>query len=580
MKKSIFLTVLLFALITYESTAQCSNAGNGYLAGYYLGFSSPGGNLPFATNGTPQMTLTTSGDLSISGGTNGYMINGNYVLWTGGNTSNILVGENTGTPSGPNNTLVGAGAGNGLTGTGAENTFIGASADAAASSGSFNTAIGYQALGNNSASVNTAIGYQALLNNSTGTYNNAYGYQALHSNTLLNGNTAMGDSALYKLNSMTSSYNSGDVAIGNQALYNTNPAAGAGGGTHNTAVGEYSILNSMNGIGNTAEGYNALFANANGSSNTAIGNYSGVNSAGSYNTFLGDSAGYFLAGTYTNVVCLGYNSGPPSAALYNPDRIYLGNQTMMYVEYDAAIFTQWSDRRIKDDIQANVPGLAFINKITPVTFHYDIHKENEVMGVQDNNTSGEKAGVEKITQSGFIAQQVDSAAQACGYDFSGIVRPNGPNGLYGVGYTEFIMPLVKSVQELSAKNDSLVHAMQNLQACINQICGATGSNSPGNTPASEQTIALSSTNAPMLYQNSPNPFNTGTKINYYLPQGSMGASIVFYDSYGNPIKTVQLSETGNGTLTITADNLSNGIYSYSLIVNSTVMDTKRMVLQK
>jgi hypothetical protein len=77
-----------------------------------------------------------------------------------------------------------------------------------------------------------------------------------------------------------------------------------------------------------------------------------------------------------------------------------------------------------------------------------------------------------------------------------------------------------------------------------------------------------------------NPSNTATKINYHLPVGKPGASIVFYDTYGNKIKTVELSQTGNGTLNVTPDNLTSGIYSYSLVVNGNVVDTKRMILQK
>jgi trimeric autotransporter adhesin len=206
-------------------------------------------------------------------------------------------------------------------------------------------------------------------------------------------------------------------------------------------------------------------------------------------------------------------------------------------------------------------------------------------GVKDDKDGQRKYDAEKATQSGFIAQQVDSAAQACGYDFNGVSHPGTPGGLYALGYTDFVVPLVKAVQELSAKNDSLTTVLQNIQTCLNQICSGTGNNFPGNTdgnstPVSEQNITLGSADAPLLYQNSPNPFSTGTKINYYLPEGTVGAVIVFYDSYGNQIRTLQISQTGNGTLNITPDNLTNGIYSYSLMVNSRLIDTKRMVLQK
>ncbi len=112
--------------------------------------------------------------------------------------------------------------------------------------------------------------------------------------------------------------------------------------------------------------------------------------------------------------------------------------------------------------------------------------------------------------------------------------------------------------------------------------GGSGNSGDSNaTILNTQDVTLSAlANAPLLYQNIPNPFSTGTKINYFLPVSTQGASIVFYDSYGNKIKTVELSQTGNGTLNVTPDNLTSGIYSYSLVVNGNVVDTKRMILQK
>lgn len=543
--KILILTVLLCGFIIQRNYAQCSVTNNTYTVTAFLGWNSPSGSLPFETNGNVYMTLSSGGYLGIGtaspahlldvcggdidvntscSGNYGYMIGGSHVLWVGSGTGNTMVGETPSNPSGSYNTLLGFQAGDVLS-SGGQNTFIGVQAGD----------------GTLASSDNTATGFQAFYSNSNqGFFNTADGYQALY-NTLASNNTG----------------------IGNQALYNNNT-----------------------GIDNTAIGSSATYTTTTASAITAVGNYAGYKNIASYNTFLGDSAGINLTvNTYTNVVCLGYLSGPP-ASQYSSDCVYLGNTSTAHIEYDHAIFTQWSDRRVKDNIQANVPGLAFITKITPVTFNYDIAKENEVMGIKNNNTSGEKQEVEKITQSGFIAQQVDSAAQACGYDFSGVVKPTTPGGLYGLGYMEFVVPLVKSVQELNTKNeslnskvDSLTNIIQNMQTCLNQICGATGANN--GAPASVQTIALSNTNAPLLYQNTPNPFGTGgTKINYYLPEGTMGATLVFYDTYGNPIKTVQLSQTGNGTLNITSDNLSSGIYSYSLIVNSNIIDTKKMMLQK
>ena len=67
--------------------------------------------------------------------------------------------------------------------------------------GSSNTAIGTQALLNNTADNNTAVGYQALFSNTTGIYNTAVEFQALYSQTEGQFDTAFGAQALYSYNS-------------------------------------------------------------------------------------------------------------------------------------------------------------------------------------------------------------------------------------------------------------------------------------------------------------------------------------------------------------------------------------------
>jgi hypothetical protein len=125
--------------------------------------------------------------------------------------------------------------------------------------------------------------------------------------------------------------------------------------------------------------------------------------------------------------------------------------------------TAYSDRRIKDSIKENIPGLAFISRLRPVTYHLNLHKENQILGVKEGTDYPGKYDVEKITQSGFIAQEVDEAAKACGYDFSGVSKPTTSNELYALSYTTFVVPVVKAIQELKAENDSLKLA-NNIQA--------------------------------------------------------------------------------------------------------------------
>jgi hypothetical protein len=57
---------------------------------------------------------------------------------------------------------------------------------------------------------------------------------------------------------------------------------------------------------------------------------------------------------------------------------------------------------------------------------------------------------------GFIAQEVKTALDTHGItDFSGWVEHEGNGNQQGISYEMFVMPLVKAVQELSAKNDAL-----------------------------------------------------------------------------------------------------------------------------
>ena len=55
------------------------------------------------------------------------------------------------------------------------------------------------------------------------------------------------------------------------------------------------------------------------------------------------------------------------------------------------------------------------------------------------------------------------------------------------------------------------------------------------------------------------------------------AIIVFFDECGNKLKEFKVAEKGMGQLNVSATNLAAGMYSYSLIVNGKVVDTKKMI---
>ena len=122
---------------------------------------------------------------------------------------------------------------------------------------------------------------------------------------------------------------------------------------------------------------------------------------------------------------------------------------------------------MKRNIKQNVPGLAFINKLQPITYNLDLDAIDQITQPQP---AKDKAGnaikpnqqeldartaKEQIVYTGFAAQDVEKAAKSLNYDFSGVDAAKNDKSLYGLRYAEFVVPLVKAVQELSSQNDSL-----------------------------------------------------------------------------------------------------------------------------
>jgi hypothetical protein len=130
------------------------------------------------------------------------------------------------------------------------------------------------------------------------------------------------------------------------------------------------------------------------------------------------------------------------------NQVRIGNASMSSIGGQVN-WTALSDERTKTNFREDVPGLAFIMKLKPLTYQYDVDKENELMGMNKAATAqyASQYDIQKMRFSGFRAQEVEKAAREIGYSFSGVDKPQDPNGLYGLRYAEFTVPLVKAVQE-------------------------------------------------------------------------------------------------------------------------------------
>lgn len=294
--------------------------------------------------------------------------------------------------------------------------------------------------GNGNVSTCTSIGINAMTAVNTGASNTANGYGSLQSNTSGYENTAMGVGALQS--NTTGYYN---IAIGSGSQ-NTST-----GTNTNTSIGNYSLFNANTGNQNTAIGYSALQNNSSGASNTAIGH-----GALSTNT------------TFSNVSSLGYNT-----AVTASNQVQLGNSATTTYVYGTV--QNRSDLRDKAEVRDTVLGLDFINELRPVDYKWDIrddYKTEAPFQLNENSTEEEintynlwleSVKLDNLTHNGthtrsrfhhgLIAQEVKDVIQASGVDFGGFQdhNINGGEDVLSIGYDELIAPMIKAIQELTAR---------------------------------------------------------------------------------------------------------------------------------
>ena len=362
---------------------------------------------------------------------------GYQTLWSNAGALNTAVGANTlrANSNGGYNSAVGASALNANT-SGSNNSAVGYVALRMNTSGAFNTATGSYALyANTLGSGNTAHGYAAMRYNTLGEENSAFGREALYSNTTGGQNTAIGRNALY-----SNAIGTENSALGYNALYyNTS-------GLRNTAVGSQALNANSSGGSNFAGGFRTLYVNTSGSWNTALGNAAlDANTTGFENTGIGNAAGP-LTGALVNTTALGSGAAP-----WASNMVRVGGNMVTSIGGQVN-WTTVSDARFKKDVRQDVHGLDFVMKLKPVTYHYDIG------GLREHNGTAERdrrlglperdlAEQEAIRYTGFLAQEVEQAARETGYTFSGVEKPANEQGTYGLRYAEFVVPLVKAVQE-------------------------------------------------------------------------------------------------------------------------------------
>lgn len=452
---------------------------------------------------------------------------------------------------------------------------------------------------------NIGIGHSSLFSNTTGVQNVALGQNALYSITTSNANTAVGDHALFL------STGSGNTAIGTQAMGDnrtgeSNVAVGLNAlfgnqtGNSNVAVGIAALGNGLKGNFNSAFGEAALVQDSTGSQNVGIGYSAGFNNfRGDRNVFIGGEAD-MTGADFENSIAIGH-----AAKTTASNSAVIGNAAIGSI----GGYTNWSnlsDGRFKKEVNEEVYGLDFILQLRPINYKLDAVKLDNFLNPpkQSKSRFQEHLPTDKTKhiaalkqksakiQTGFIAQEVEVAAKKSKFQFSGIVKPLNDKGHYSLRYAEFVVPLVKAVQEqqtiietIKSNNkdqkeqiDDLENRLQEQQREIEALKELMNKMIVDKKSTSTTTIyELSSAT---LAQNHPNPFNQYTSISYFIPNLVNNAVIQITNNSGQVIETLPIKQKGEGQVTLSTKALQNGTYHYSLILDGKISHTKKMLLSK
>jgi len=288
-----------------------------------------------------------------------------------------------------------------------------------------------------------------------------------------------------------------------------------------------------------------VYGEANGTNNTGF-------NAGIYGIALPSNAGP--------------GCGPNYAGYFNGDVVRIGNDN----------FT--SDAILKQNIDTITNALAVIKLLKPRKFDY-------------KQSTYPQMALPGGKQFGLIAQDVQLVLPEIVNQAKHPQTSIGSTTYAAVSYStveyqQLIPILIRAVQQLENKlhvADS-VNAVQNNQltalsnsinaCCSNSTVRLTGIS--GGT-ITQQNVNLSDADVIVLNQNTPNPFAEQTTITYNVPAKYKFAQIIFKTIEGKIIRTVDVTTKGQGQLNVFANDLSAGLYLYTLIVYGQVIDSKKMV---
>lgn len=261
---------------------------------------------------------------------------------------------------------------------------------------------------------------------------------------------------------------------------------------------------------------------------------------------------------------IGIGTGSPTARLHvNGDA----------VKPNGGSWKAPSDARLKNILGNYEKGIDAVLKLNPVLYKYNgkggiSDTETEYVGLiaQEFRKVAPKA-ISKYSYTEEIFQEEDMT-----------FKKGATEEYLAIDPSEIIYMLVNAAKEQQSVIEGQKVELETLKETVAKLA-EKGVSTSG---ASEISVLLEGkgTEKALLTQNTPNPFTSSTRIEYFIPTDSRNARMSFRDMTGKEIKRVDITNDGIGTIELTAKDLAAGIYSYVLYVNGSIAASKKMILKK
>lgn len=291
-----------------------------------------------------------------------------------------------------------------------------------------------------------------------------------------------------------------------------------------------------------------------------------VNLSGGFGIGSGTSSGNLpLSSQFTNYIDFFISNTTGNVGIFSTSPSYKLHVNGTAGKPGGGSWTNASDLRLKQDVEAFTDGLEVLQKINPVWYRY-------------NGKAGMPTDEKYV---GIIAQDMQKAAP---YTIGTFTHEdeNGNTATYldydSSAVTYITINAIKEQQQLIATQQQHIETLQEELETLKNI--VYGSDTKAQDNLAKTTDPAASQNHLVLYQNVPNPFNQRTTINAVVPENVQQAKIMVYNLNGLELERYDVNQRGKVTVEISAGRFPSGIYIYTLVADNKVIATKKMILTK